>query len=777
MAGETDAERAIFFRVVAVAAPERDQTLATLCAGDVALAGRVREMVSRADEALTLDPSAQAAEATATEAAPAPAGGTHAWLGEGQQIGRYTLERAIARGGMGEVWIARQDRPSRRVALKLVRGDRVSESYLRRLAYEAEVLGRLRHPGIAQVYDAGVAEVAGERHPFVAMELVEGRGLDEHLVVHAELAVAERVRMLIAIAEAVHHAHQRGVVHRDLKPANVLVDTGGRVKVVDFGVSVASDAGLVRVFEFADASGVIGTVPYMAPEQASGEAASAATDVHALGLLLHEMLTGALPYDVRGVPVSAALRAIREARPRALPGESCGGLDDLVWVARRALKKEPGDRYGTAAELASDLRRVLDRRPIEARPATARYVAARFCQRRTALVAGIATSAALLIAGTVGVAVFATQAAVGRATAEESLSRFIEPMIAAANPELQRGRSVADLSASELIGLVGDSIEDEPFRYAASEARIRGQIGRLHLAFSSFDDAEAQLREALDLARLDPPPAGAHAELMLALAEVLYRTDRAEEAGVWAGEALGRMRAGGASAGDRAGALMQLANATKHEGQPAAALPIYEDALGVLDLGDGVPRVDGALRLRIEYNRALAMFDAGERDGALMLLQSVLEDRLALLGESSIDVAYTRAELARMYLIAARYAEAEPLYVRSIETLSERLDPTHWRLVQYIANLGTLLLRDDRASEALVRYEDALSRGARAVSPRMGDLLGIRLRRASALAELDRLPEACAALSAMAMDAEAGGFARLARLARDERVKLGCNDE
>ena len=182
-----------------------------------------------------------------------------------QQIGRYRILSVLGHGGMGSVYEAEQDKPHRKVALKVIRPGFLTPAMLRRFDYETEVLGRLDHPGIAKVFDAGTADVGLGPQPYFAMELVQGKRLDEY-VRDTHLSTDQRLKLLIDICNAVHHAHTKGVIHRDLKPSNILVTAEGQPKILDFGVARAIDSDMQTTTMATESGQLVGTLPYMAPE-------------------------------------------------------------------------------------------------------------------------------------------------------------------------------------------------------------------------------------------------------------------------------------------------------------------------------------------------------------------------------------------------------------------------------------------------------------------------------------------------------------------------------
>jgi WD40 repeat protein len=324
-----------------------------------------------------------------------------------RQLGRYALQRVIGRGGMGVVYEAEQQDPNRRVALKVIRPGRVHGA-LSRFRQEAQVLGQLQHPGIAQIYEAGAADEGEGGQPYFAMELIDGKPLLEYAD-STLLGPRERLELLAQICDAVHHAHLRGVIHRDLKPANILVtdiatgtratsssgttrSTLGRPKILDFGVARLTDADIQTVTVQTSVGELVGTVPYMSPEQAAGDPAGIdiRSDVYALGVTGYELLTGRLPYEVGGKLIHEAVRVIREHDATRLGTVDRVYRGDVEIIFAKALEKEPERRYQSAEALAEDIRRHLGDEPIVARPASAFYQVRKFARRNRALTTGVA---------------------------------------------------------------------------------------------------------------------------------------------------------------------------------------------------------------------------------------------------------------------------------------------------------------------------------------------------------------------------------------------------
>ena len=353
----------LFLAAAALPKGERDAFLHDACLGDAALEAGVRALLAHDDAALLGEPLLGRSVATLFDEARATLDSLPA------RIGPYTVLERLGAGATGVVYRARQDHPRREIAVKLLRPSLADERLARRLAFEAEILARLDHPGIARVLDAGWHAGQDGARPYLAMELVRGLPLTTWVSQQAP-SLATRVALLVAVCDAVSHAHGRGVIHRDLKPENILVTEDGRPKVLDFGIARVFGDDRRGTTLVTGAGQLVGTLAFTSPEQVGPhpETVDTRADVYALGVLAYHVLGGRAPYELDELPLHEATRVVRQHEPALLGRIDPSLRGGLETVVAHALEKQRERRYASAADLAGDLGRALAGEPLLARP-------------------------------------------------------------------------------------------------------------------------------------------------------------------------------------------------------------------------------------------------------------------------------------------------------------------------------------------------------------------------------------------------------------------------
>ena len=328
----------------------------------------------------------------------------HVSMGVPNEIGRYKILGIIGTGGMGSVYEAMQESPRRRVALKVIKAGSASDMALRRFEFEGQVLAKLHHSNIAQIYEAGMWESPQGPVPYFAMEYIPGARPIVQYVDKKDLPVQERLKLFIKVCEAVHHAHQKGIIHRDLKPDNILIDSSGEPKIIDFGVARATDADMAVTTMQTTMGQLIGTLQYMSPEQcdADPDAIDTRSDVYALGVIMFQLLSGKLPYDLKRQAIHEAVRVIQEVRPDSLSTISLVLKGDVDTIAQKALEKDRDRRYQSASDLAHDISHYLNNEPIDARPLSIVYQVRLFSKKYKRTVAAVLALVGSIILGLIG---------------------------------------------------------------------------------------------------------------------------------------------------------------------------------------------------------------------------------------------------------------------------------------------------------------------------------------------------------------------------------------
>jgi serine/threonine protein kinase/tetratricopeptide (TPR) repeat protein len=660
-----------------------------------------------------------------------------------ESIADYRVIRLIGRGGMGEVYEAEQDDPRRRVALKVVRPGLFGREHRARFRHEAQVLGRLRHPGIAQIYEAGTA--GGQ--PYFAMELVQGQPLPAYAEA-ARLDVHQRLELIALVCDALHHAHQKGVIHRDLKPANILVEENGQPKILDFGVARSTDADIQTVTVQTELGQLVGTLAYMSPEQASGDptALDTRSDVYSLGVITYELLTGRLPYTIRKAMVHEAVRVIREEEPSRL-----GALDrtyrgDVETIVAKALDKEKERRYASAAELAADIRRYLNDEPVVASPPSAPYRARKFVRRHTWAVATATTGVLALVAFAVTMTVQAQRISVERDVAQEaqadleSVVAFQAEMLSDTDPEamgrrlraglhervakarrargqseeqvvaagasldeLLRGVNVTDLALgivdAEILGRAVATIDEKYGDRPLIDARLRGTIGETYRELGRWEHAEPQLQEAFEI----------------------------------------RKRLLGDDHSDTLESLNDLAFLYMRLGRYAEAEPIFFKSLATRERLLGRDHPDTLTSMN---NLAWVYLNQTRYVEAEPLLLEVLEIRRRVLGNDHPDTLLVMNDLAATHRMQDRWAKAEALWLEAMEKYRRVLGDDHPDTLTTMTNVAALYRAQGRYSEAEALTLETLERKKRVLGDDHPQTLGTMNNLAILYGYMDRYDEA-----------------------------------
>jgi eukaryotic-like serine/threonine-protein kinase len=663
-------------------------------------------------------------------------------LTEPEQIGPYKLLDVLGEGGMGVVYLAEQTVPvRRRVALKVLKPGMDSKQVLARFDSERQALAVMDHPNIARALDGGMTEAG---RPYFVMELVHGTPITAYADTH-RLTTTERLRLFTDVCRAVQHAHQKGVIHRDLKPSNVLVtvqDGGPVVKVIDFGIAKAVGLGLTDQTLVTRTGQILGTPEYMSPEQAemSGLDVDTRTDVYSLGVMLYELIVGALPFDLAAKPDYAISHNLRErdvprpstrltglghtlpvvARHRRTTPESLRKelRGDLDWIILKAMDKDRTRRYETANGLALDVERHLENQPVLARPPSTRDRVGKFVRRnRTGVIAATVAVAALLAGGTAAAIGFvearqeqrrAQQAA---ATAEQ-VTEFLTGLFRVSNPGEARGSTI---TAREVLDRGAETIRGDLADQPLVQARLMRVIGDVYRNLGLYDAAAPLLEQAVargETYGLDQE------ELAIALERlaIVYRhqghTEKAEAA-------LRRSFAISQSLGmdqgvQFASALRSLGNVYQQRGLYGEAEPLLREALQIqerlLDSNDP--------ELGITLSNLAGMYLRKRRPGeAEPYLREALRITERTHGRDHIRVAQELSNLGAMHYMLGGYAESETAYRRALAIAERVLEPNHPFMATLLHNLAEVQwVRGDYA-EAEAGLTGALDIGERTLGP------------------------------------------------------------
>ncbi len=690
--------------------------------------------------------------------------------GEVRVIGHYRLLQKIGEGGMGEVWEAEQTEPvRRRVALKLIKRGMDSAQVIARFETERQALALMDHPAIAKVFDAGTTE---HGRPFFVMEHVRGVTISEYCDRH-RMTVRQRLELFIQVCEGIQHAHQKAIIHRDVKPSNILVgEQDGRPapKIIDFGVAKATAHRLTEQTLFTELGQLIGTPEYMSPEQAelTGEDIDIRTDVYSLGMVLYQLLVGALPFDpkeLRSAGLVELQRRIREEEPfkpstrltrmgnastrsaehrrTTVPALVRNLQGDLDWIVMKALDKDRGRRYETAHDFAMDIERYLCDQAVSARPPSAAYRAGKFVRRHRA---GVAALSIVLLA--LLVAVIVTTSSLVRATKAEELARaeadratavtsFLEATLSSADPA-QDGR---DVRVVEVIDRASQQVASRFENQPETEISVRETLAKTFLALGQFASAAEQFEivHRIRTELLGPEDASTLRAAINVAAAAWYLGDSARA------EELTRQTLRVAT--DSLGPDHELAL------EATTNLAVFLDSQGKYGDAEPLHRVvlesarahygdDHEITRTAANNLAICLKNMGELTEAEELYREVLAGRTRVAGGEHPETLNVKHNLAMLLTAQGKSSEAVKLHRETLETKLRVFGPEHPHVLSSMNGLGMALTADGEFDEAVAIYEELVALANSQYSSTHRKSLLFRSHYGSCLLKMGRTSEA-----------------------------------
>jgi len=724
--------------VLAAPEAEREELLNELCGGDEELHREVTSLLAVdtiASDRLEAGPATELLQHALEER-----------IAEGKRIGDFDVRRVVGTGGMGTVYEAVQDEPRRTVALKTLRLGLVSEASRRRFQYESEVLARLKHRGIAQIYQSGTV---ADGTPFIAMEFVDEARPIHDFVAAEKLDLRAIIELFREVVAAVHHGHQKGVIHRDIKPGNILVDRDGQPKVIDFGIARATENDAHTLLT--RAGDVVGTLAYMSPEQlgGDGEDVDVRSDVYSLGVVLYELVTGQSPFDLAGRSITEVATILRDSdapRPSRVPGRFAGSanLEELDWIVLTAMEREPDRRYDSAAALSADLERFLADEPLAARPPTLFYRLRKYARRHRIGLGAAAVSLVFLLGGTVATtlgwihAAHAEENASTEARALLSVNKFLTELFGQAHPRragpdvkvvtvLERADKNLDhlakverpsvlVALHNALGATYEGIGNSDKALAHFEAAV--QLAERHLPehhrsrLMAYNNLGALLSQRGKLDRAELVLRLAHSGFLAVAGDSDQRTASALHS-----LAILKHRRGEFDAAERLAkrALANLiadpnhvlANVVRFQctlariqsenGEHGAAVPLLEKAASTATEAFGE---DNEITLSAVGALAVEYIEVGKPEQAFEMQQRVLAVREQMLGETHKATMLTRANMAAALARAGHWALAEKHARRDVEIRKNHGHANTPAGINSRSNLAVILLRQGKAESA-----------------------------------------------------------------------------
>jgi len=637
-------------------------------------------------------------------------------------IGPYRLIRELGFGGMGQVWLAEQTEPVRRlIALKLIRSGMFDAAVVHRFQAERQSLAIMDHPAIAKVFDAGTTPMG---QPYFAMEYVAGLPITDYCD-EKKLGIRERLSLFLQVCEGVQHAHQKAIIHRDLKPSNILVvevDGKPRPRIIDFGLAKAIAPSEPGHTLFTHLGAFLGTPGYMSPEQADPNVQDIDTraDVYSLGVLLYELLTGFLPFDPsdwKKQKLDEMMRRLRESDPRRPSSKvnanrntssaraAARGVDsrhlvkllrgDLDWIVMKALEKDRERRYGTAFELAADIERHLENRPVVARPVSTVYRLRKYIRRNRASLAVVTSIFILLITFAVAQSVQLRRITRERDRADR-ITDFMTNMFEVSDPSEARGNTV---TAREILDKSSKEIETSLAQDPQAQAQMMEVMGEVYESLGLFGRAHDLLTRAVETRRRvlgadHPDTLKSMAELASTLLEEGQDVESEKlqrETWILRQKVLGpRDKATLASA-------VNLASTLNTQGRYTEAEKMEREAYISLRQTRG-PENEDTLTCMSNLANTLSM--EHKYSDAEPLRRASLDIRTRVFGPDSPDTLISMANLADTLYLEGHYAEAETLGRQTLDIQRRVLGPEHPMTLIVMYNLASALNKEGRYAEA-----------------------------------------------------------------------------
>ncbi|HKM65620.1 MAG TPA: serine/threonine-protein kinase [Candidatus Acidoferrum sp.] len=613
-------------------------------------------------------------------------------------IGPYRLLRKLGEGGMGQVWLARQTAPVKRlVALKFIRGGMYDTSVIHRFESERQALAIMEHPAIAKVLDAGSTP---DGQPYFVMEYVDGPSITRYCDTK-KLKIPDRLQLFIKVCEGVQHAHQKAIIHRDLKPSNVLVtELDGKPvpRIIDFGIAkaITPENGVEQTM-ITKFGAMLGTPGFMSPEQVDPNVldVDTRTDVYSLGVILYVLITGYLPLDPdqwKKKPFDEALRELRESDPPS-PSTKVGSekdtssvhaenratepaqlinllRGDLDWIVMKALEKDRARRYGTPGELAADIERYLSDQPVLARPASTGYRLRKYV-RRHRIGVGVAAGLVLLLAGFSVVQAFQVRRISRERDRAGRITDFMTSMFRISDPSESRGNSV---TAREILDKASKNINSGLAQDPELQAQMMHVMGNVYLNLGLYRQAEALFEPALAT----------------------------------------RRRLLGSKNLDTLESMADLAWVYESEGRFAEGEKLQRETLDILQRTQGP---DNVHTLSLMGNLAASLTDQKHYDQAEKIQTELLERERRVLGPEHKNTLNTMNNLSRTYFKEGRYAEAEKM-LREVLAVRQRVsgpDAPETLIVTY--NITVALAHEHRYPEADALLDEVIQNERRVLGP------------------------------------------------------------